>query len=32
MEEDRDNFLKLMDSYKLPKDTDEDKKKKNIRR
>ena len=25
MEEDRDNFLKLMDSYKLPKDTDEDK-------
>jgi len=27
MEEDRENFLKLMDSYKLPKDTEEDKKK-----
>ena len=30
MEEDRDNFLKLMDSYKLPKDTDEDKKKRTL--
>lgn len=27
MEEDRDNFLKLMDCYKLPKDTEEDKQK-----
>lgn len=27
MEEDRDNFLKLMDSYKLPKEKQEDKKK-----
>jgi len=26
MEEDRDNFLKLMDSYKLPKETEEEKK------
>lgn len=26
MEEDRKNFLKLMDSYKLPKDSEEDKK------
>lgn len=26
MEEDRENFLKLMDSYKLPKDTEEEKK------
>ncbi|NRT70110.1 cyclodeaminase/cyclohydrolase family protein [Clostridium beijerinckii] len=25
MEEDRENFLKLMDSYKLPKDTEEEK-------
>ena len=30
MEEDRENFLKLMDSYKLPKDTDEDKKKRTL--
>lgn len=27
MEEDRDNFLKLMDCYKLPKDTEEEKEK-----
>jgi Methenyl tetrahydrofolate cyclohydrolase len=27
MEEDRDNFLKLMECYKLPKDTEEDKQK-----
>lgn len=27
MEEDRENFLKLMDCYKLPKDTEEDKQK-----
>jgi len=27
MEEDRENFLKLMDCYKLPKDTEEDKEK-----
>lgn len=27
MEEDRDNFLKLMDCYKLPKDTEEEKQK-----
>lgn len=27
MEEDRENFLKLMDCYKLPKDTEEEKKK-----
>ena len=26
MDEDRENFLKLMDCYKLPKDTEEDKK------
>lgn len=31
MEEDRENFLKLMDSYKLPKDTDEDKKKRTLK-
>ncbi|BCZ48359.1 formiminotransferase-cyclodeaminase [Clostridium gelidum] len=30
MEEDRDNFLKLMDAYKLPKDTYEDKKKRTL--
>lgn len=30
MEEDRENFLKLMDSYKLPKDTEEDKKKRTL--
>lgn len=29
MEEDRENFLKLMDSYKLPKDTEEEKKREN---
>ena len=30
MEEDRENFLKLMDSYKLPKDTEEDKEKRTL--
>ena len=30
MEEDKENFLKLMDSYKLPKDTDEDKRKRTL--
>ncbi|EKQ53581.1 MULTISPECIES: cyclodeaminase/cyclohydrolase family protein [unclassified Clostridium] len=30
MEEDRENFLKLMDSYKLPKDSEEDKEKRNL--
>ena len=29
-EEDRENFLKLMDSYKLPKDTEEDKEKRTL--
>lgn len=30
MEEDRENFLKLMDAYKLPKDTEEDKEKRTL--
>jgi Methenyl tetrahydrofolate cyclohydrolase len=30
MEEDRENFLKLMDSYKLPKDTEEEKEKRKL--
>ena len=30
MEEDRDNFLKLMDSYKLPKDTEQEKKERTL--
>ena len=30
MEDDRANFLKLMDSYKLPKDTNEDKRKRTL--
>jgi formiminotetrahydrofolate cyclodeaminase len=30
MEEDRENFLKLMDSYKLSKDTEEDKEKRTL--
>jgi Formimidoyltetrahydrofolate cyclodeaminase (EC 4.3.1.4) len=30
MEEDRENFLKLMDSYKLPKDTEKEKEKRKL--
>ena len=30
MEEDRENFLKLMDCYKLPKDTEEEKEKRSL--
>ncbi|WP_238860663.1 cyclodeaminase/cyclohydrolase family protein [Clostridium sp. YIM B02569] len=30
MEEDRENFLKLMDSYKLPKDTEDEKEKRKL--
>jgi len=30
MEEDRENFLKLMDSYKLPKDNEDEKKTRNL--
>src|SRR5471030_2508575 len=30
MEEDRENFLKLMDCYKLPKDSEEDKEKRKV--
>ena len=30
MEEDRENFLKLMDSYKLPKDNEEEKENRNL--